>query len=74
MGEESCRSFSSLTMVPITLEGIDQSPSANTVEEHWKQIRKCLWKQLLKQERNQSRIFYNGNHLLSPCGANVVFR
>ena len=61
-------------MVHITLEGIGKSPTVETIEEHWGGIRRSLWKQLLRQEKNQSRIFYNGNHLLSPSGANIVFR
>ena len=61
-------------MVRITLEGIGKSPTVETLEEHWGAIRRSLWKQLVRQEKNQSRIFYNGNHLLSPSGANIVFR
>ena len=61
-------------MVRVTLEGINKYPAPEKVEDHWLDIRKALWKQLIRQEKNQSRIFYNGNHLLSNCGANIVFR
>ena len=61
-------------MVRITLEGVGKTPAAQTLDEHWRDIRKSLWKQVLRQEKNSSRVFYNGNHLLSPSGANIVFR
>ena len=64
----------SFVMVPVSIGGVNHIPSEATIEEHWRSLRKCLWSQLVKQERNQSRISYHGNHLLSPCGANVVFR
>ena len=52
-------------MVRVTLEGINKYPAPEKLEDHWLDIRKALWKQLIRQEKNQSRIFYNGNHLLS---------
>jgi len=61
-------------MVRITLEGVGKTPAAQKLDEHWRDIRKSLWKQVLRQEKNSSRVFYNGNHLLSPSGANIVFR